>query len=104
MDRPFEFARAEFLARASFEQQLAGRRGNLDFSTRVSRASRPPWTKAGELTRALNADIVVGAIGPVCAHALRQLGVTPDVMPAASNTASLITAVADYFDLIGTTE
>jgi uroporphyrinogen-III synthase len=60
--------------------------------------------RADDLTRALNADIVVGAIGPVCADALRQLGITPDVMPAASNMASLITAIADYFDLTGKSE
>jgi uroporphyrinogen-III synthase len=59
--------------------------------------------KADDLTRALNGHIVVGAIGPVCADALRQLGVTTDVMPGAGNMASLVTAVADYFDLIGDT-
>jgi uroporphyrinogen-III synthase len=54
---------------------------------------------AAELTASLNGEIVVGAVGPVCADALRQFGVTPDVIPAAPNMASLITAVADYFDL-----
>jgi uroporphyrinogen-III synthase len=51
------------------------------------------------LTSTLNADVVVGAIGPVCAEALRQAGVTPDVIPAAPNMASLITAIGDYFEL-----
>lgn len=52
-----------------------------------------------ELTHTLNADVIVGAVGPICADALRQLGVTPDVIPAAPNMASLITAVSDYFEL-----
>jgi len=54
---------------------------------------------ADALAACLNRDVVVGAIGPVCAEALRQLGVTPDVQPASPNMASLITAVADYFEL-----
>jgi uroporphyrinogen-III synthase len=52
-----------------------------------------------DLRRALAEDVVVGAVGPVCAETLRRLGVTPDVIPAALNMASLITAVADYFEL-----
>lgn len=51
------------------------------------------------LTEALNADLVVGAVGPVCAAALRDAGVVPDVMPALPNSASLVRAVADYFEL-----
>jgi uroporphyrinogen-III synthase len=51
------------------------------------------------LTASLNATVVVGAVGPVVADALRAAGVTPDVMPASPNMASLITAVADYFEL-----
>ena len=52
-----------------------------------------------ELEASLNGDIVVGAVGPVCADALRQFGVTPDVIPAAPNMASLIAAIGDYFEL-----
>jgi uroporphyrinogen-III synthase len=51
------------------------------------------------LTAKLNADVVVGAVGPVVADALRHAGVTPDVMPASPTMVSLITAVADYFEL-----
>jgi len=47
----------------------------------------------------LNGEIVVGAIGPVCAARLRELGVMPDVIPAAANMVALISALADYFDL-----
>ena len=54
---------------------------------------------AERLAASLNADIVVGAVGPVAADALRAAGVTPDVMPASPNMGSLITAVADYFEL-----
>jgi uroporphyrinogen-III synthase len=54
---------------------------------------------ADALVAALNADTVVGAVGPVVAAALRAGGVVPDVLPAAPNSASLIGAVADYFQL-----
>lgn len=59
--------------------------------------------QADALRAALNADTVVAAIGPVCAEALGQLDVRPDVIPAAGNMASLVTAVADYFELTGKT-
>lgn len=51
------------------------------------------------LTLSLNQDIVVGAVGPVCARALKNAGVTPDVIPASPTMPSLIKALADYFDL-----
>jgi len=51
------------------------------------------------LVSALTTDVVVGAVGPVCASALRASGVIPDVLPAAANSASLVAAVADYFAL-----
>ncbi len=54
---------------------------------------------AEPLAASLNANIVVGTVGPVAADALRAAGVTPDVMPASPNMGSLITAVADYFEL-----
>ena len=56
---------------------------------------------AGPLADSLNRDVVVGAIGPVSAEALRQVGVVPDVLPGAANMPSLITAIADYFELTG---
>lgn len=55
---------------------------------------------AAGLALGLNQDVVVGAIGPVCASALKQAGVTPDVIPASPNMPALVTAVADYFDLL----
>jgi uroporphyrinogen-III synthase len=51
------------------------------------------------LTLSLNRDIVVGAVGPVCAQSLRRFGVVADVMPASPSMPALINAVADYFDL-----
>ena len=51
------------------------------------------------MIRALNEEVIVGAIGPVCASALRAGGVIPDVLPASANSAALVGAVADYFDL-----
>jgi uroporphyrinogen-III synthase len=55
-----------------------------------------------ELAASINRTVVVGAVGPVCAAALTELGVTTDVMPASPNMASLITAIGDYFALTGT--
>jgi len=52
------------------------------------------------LVRALNEDVVVGAVGPVCASAIRAGGVVPDVLPASPNSISLVSALADYFDLM----
>lgn len=54
---------------------------------------------ADALLAALRERVVVGAVGPVCASALRAGGLVPDVLPSAPNSASLVGAVADYFDL-----
>jgi uroporphyrinogen-III synthase len=56
--------------------------------------------QAEALIGALNDRVVVGAVGPVCAGALRAGGVVPDVLPASPNSASLVGAVADYFELM----
>lgn len=50
------------------------------------------------LTLSLNRHVVVGAVGPVCARGLEQLGVIADVVPAAPNMPALIHAVAQHFD------
>ena len=52
---------------------------------------------AHELAASMNRDVIIGAVGPVCAGALKQFHVTADVIPASPNMASLITAVGDYF-------
>jgi uroporphyrinogen-III synthase len=58
-----------------------------------------------QLADALNTGTIVAAIGPVCADALQALGVTPDVIPARTQMGSMITALAEYFELTeGTSE
>lgn len=59
-------------------------------------------TLAADLALSLNRDVLVGAVGPVCAEALRALGVAPDVLPASPNSVSLVAAIADYFELTQT--
>lgn len=60
--------------------------------------------QAEALVRALNEDVVVGAVGPVCASAIRAGGVVADVLPASPNSISLVGALADYFDLMDLNE
>ena len=54
---------------------------------------------ARQLALALNTDTIVAAIGPVCADSLQVLGVTPDVIPAQPSMGSMVTALAEYFEL-----
>jgi uroporphyrinogen-III synthase len=54
-------------------------------------------TKA--LVDALNGDVIVAAVGPVCAESLQAAGVTPDVIPARPTLESMIAALADYVEL-----
>ena len=54
---------------------------------------------AEALTTALREQVVVAAIGPVCAEALRDGGIVADVLPASPHSAALVGAVADYFAL-----
>lgn len=56
--------------------------------------------QAEGLALSLNRDVVVAAVGPVCATALKKVGVTPDVIPGSPNMPALVTAVADYFELL----
>jgi uroporphyrinogen-III synthase len=53
---------------------------------------------AEALTTALQDQVVVGAIGPVCAEALRDGGIVADVLPASSHSAALVGTLADYFE------
>lgn len=48
---------------------------------------------------ALNEDVIVAVVGPVCAGALKQMGVTPDVQPADPRMGPLVNALADYIEL-----
>jgi uroporphyrinogen-III synthase len=52
-----------------------------------------------QLAAALNEDVIVATIGPVCADALRAAGVTPDVEPADPKMGPLLIALADYIEL-----
>jgi uroporphyrinogen-III synthase len=59
---------------------------------------------APALAAALSADIIVAAVGPVCAEALKEAGVTPDVQPADPKMGPLLIALADYIELTKGTE
>jgi uroporphyrinogen-III synthase len=54
--------------------------------------------QAEGLALSLNQQVVVGAVGLVCARALEGMGVIPDVVPRAPSMRSLINAVAEYFE------
>lgn len=56
------------------------------------------------LVDVLREDVIVGAVGPVCARVLRAAGVVPDVMPSSPNGPSLIRALADYVSIVGDRE
>ena len=55
--------------------------------------------RAVKLTDALNARVVVAAVGPVCATALRAAGVIPHVQPAHPKMGPMMIALADYYEL-----
>jgi len=55
--------------------------------------------KSEDLVDALSSKVIVAAIGPVCAAALKALGVTPRVLPAHPKMGPMIAALADYFEL-----
>lgn len=51
------------------------------------------------LALSLNQDVVVGAVGAVCARGLTEMGVVADVIPTAANMPALIKAMAAYFQI-----
>jgi len=51
------------------------------------------------LAAAMNNDVIVASVGPVCADALKDAGVTPDVQPADPKMGPLLVALADYIEL-----
>ena len=55
--------------------------------------------RSDALIDALNTRVVVAAIGPVCAAALRTFGVVPRVQPAHPKMGPMIAALADYVEL-----
>jgi uroporphyrinogen-III synthase len=54
---------------------------------------------ADQVVRALRDEVVVGAVGPVCAGALGEEGIVPDVLPGQPTSVALVGALADYFEL-----
>ncbi len=55
--------------------------------------------KSAALADALNRKMVVAAVGPVCATALRSFGVVPHVQPSHPKMGPMLIALADYFEL-----
>jgi len=55
--------------------------------------------KTSALSDALSRKLVVAAVGPVCAAALRTFGVVPHVQPSHPKMGPMLIALADYFDL-----
>jgi uroporphyrinogen-III synthase len=51
------------------------------------------------LAEALSRKVVVAAVGPVCASALRSYGVVPHVQPSHPKMGPMLLALADYFEL-----
>ena len=49
---------------------------------------------SARLVDALNGDVLVAAVGPVCAEALQAAGVVPNIMPARPTMESMIGALA----------
>jgi uroporphyrinogen-III synthase len=88
---------------ALIERVVAGRVDALLVTSQIQfrnlRAIAGRTAHDQRLHEALRGEVVVGAIGPICAAAIREGGVIPDVMPAAANLPSLVRALADYFEL-----
>jgi uroporphyrinogen-III synthase len=57
--------------------------------------------RSEELTDALSRNVVVAAVGPVCASALRARGVVPHVQPSHPKMGPMLIALGDYFELTG---
>jgi uroporphyrinogen-III synthase len=57
--------------------------------------------RAQALTDALRQKVVVAAVGPVCAAALRSAGIVPHVQPSHPKMGPMLLALADYFELTG---
>lgn len=57
-----------------------------------------------QLAASLNSEIIIAAVGPVCAEALKDAGVTPDVQPADPKMGPLLIALADYIELTSAEE
>ena len=82
---------------------IAGQVHAIAFTNRVQ--SRHLFRIASELglgdqlAHALNDDVLVAAVGPVCAEALQSAGVAPDIIPARATMEAMIAALAEYVEL-----
>jgi len=101
---PYEWALPEDLEPLrALVRETASQIDAIAFTSQIQ--VRHLFTIAGEmglrdqLATALNVDIIVAAVGPVCADALKEAGVTPDVQPADPKMGPLLTALADYIEL-----
>jgi len=56
---------------------------------------------AESLVEALNADVVVASVGPVCSAALSAAGINPRVVPATPKMGPLVAALAEHFSVPG---
>ena len=56
---------------------------------------------ADRLRAALSERVVVAAVGPTCAEALRSFGVVPDVEPAHPKMGQMVVALARYWEAHG---
>ena len=52
---------------------------------------------ADAVVQALNTDVVVAAVGPICSAALADAGVRPQVVPDNPKMGPLVAALAQYF-------
>jgi uroporphyrinogen-III synthase len=82
---------------------VAGRFDAIAFTNRIQ--SRHLFRAADDLgaaaalTNALNGNVIVAVVGPVCAEALQAAGVAPDIIPARATMESMIAALAEYVEL-----
>jgi uroporphyrinogen-III synthase len=60
--------------------------------------------RTSSLAAALSDEVIVAAVGPVCAEALKEAGVTADVQPADPKMGPLLVALADYIELTRASE
>ena len=65
----------------------------------TSSGSRRSWVSPTELAAALNDEVIVTVVGPVCAEALQSAGVAPDIIPARATMDAMIAALAEYVEL-----
>jgi uroporphyrinogen-III synthase len=88
--------------RAFVEQLGAGSVDAVAFTTQVQVRNlfqvAEQMGAEGRLREALSSRVVVAAVGPTCAEALRAHGVEPDVEPAHPKMGHMVVALARYWE------